>query len=50
MSRVGKMIIEIPEKVSIKLNDSFVGITGPKGSINVPFHSDMKLKLDDKRY
>ena len=48
MSRVGKMIIEIPEKVSIKLNDSFVGITGPKGSINVPFHSDMKLKLDDK--
>ena len=48
MSRVGKMIIKIPEKVSVKLKDSFIGITGPKGSINVPFHSDMKVKLDDK--
>ncbi len=33
MSRVGKMIIEIPEKGSVIINSDFIGITGPKGTI-----------------
>tara|TARA_Y100001970_G_scaffold68448_1_gene87170 strand:+ start:316 stop:861 length:546 start_codon:yes stop_codon:yes gene_type:complete len=47
MSRVGKMIIEIPEKVSVIINSDFIGITGPKGTIDISIHKDMKVIQGD---
>ena len=48
MSRVGKMIVEIPEKVSIDISAGLVGITGPKGSVDIHIHQDMKVIQDNK--
>ena len=47
MSRIGKKIIEIPESVTVNVNAPLVDIKGPKGSIAVPFHSDMEVKEDN---
>ena len=47
MSRIGKKIIEIPESVTVSVNAPQVDIKGPKGSIVVPFHSDMEVKEDN---
>ena len=47
MSRIGKKIIEIPESVTVSVNALLVDIKGPKGSIIVPFHSDMEVKEDN---
>ena len=47
MSRIGKKIIEIPESVTVSVNALLVDIKGPKGSIVVPFHSDMEVKEDN---
>ena len=47
MSRIGKKIIEIPESVTVSVNAPQVDIKGPKGSIIVPFHSDMEVKEDN---
>ena len=43
MSRVGKMIIEIPEKVNVNIDSDLIGITGPKGTIDISIHKDMKV-------
>ena len=36
MSRVGKHILQLPEKVSVKVGDSKVQIEGPKGKLSWP--------------
>ena len=33
MSRIGKRIITIPEKVEVKEEDEFIIVTGPKGTL-----------------
>ena len=38
MSRIGKMIIEIPEKVNVNIDSDLIGITGPKGTIDISIH------------
>ena len=47
MSRIGNKIIELPEGVSLNINNSTIDIKGPKGSLVVPFHSEMKVKDDN---
>jgi large subunit ribosomal protein L6 len=33
MSRIGKLVIKLPEKVNVSFQDSKVTVTGPKGSL-----------------
>lgn len=47
MSRIGKKLIEIPEKVSIEVKDGHVTVKGPKGEITKPFSSKVLLKIKD---
>jgi large subunit ribosomal protein L6 len=47
MSRIGKKIIPIPEKVTVEVKQGTVALTGPKGSIEVPFHAEMVVKQEN---
>ena len=47
MSRIGNKIIELPEGVSLSINNGTVDIKGPKGSLVVPFNSEMEVKDDN---
>jgi len=43
MSRVGKQIIALPEKVSVTVEGTRVKVKGPKGEIEREFHPEMKV-------
>ncbi len=47
MSRVGRMPIQIPEGVTVKIDGPRVEIKGPKGELKREFHAAMALSLDD---
>ncbi|MFQ6612062.1 MAG: 50S ribosomal protein L6 [Fidelibacterota bacterium] len=47
MSRIGKKIIPIPDKVSVIIKSGLVTLNGPKGSLEVPIHADMTVKQDN---
>ena len=47
MSRIGKSPIEIPEGVSINLQDQNITVTGSKGSLDLSFHRTMIVKKSD---
>lgn len=49
MSRIGKLPIEVPQGVEVKVQGNTVMIKGPKGSISREFHRDMKIKLEDSK-
>ena len=47
MSRVGKMPIEIPQGVEIKIEGNRIKAKGSKGELTVDVHPDMLVKIDD---
>ncbi len=48
MSRIGKMPIEIPKGVDIKIEDgNTVTVKGPKGALTQKFSTDMTIKIED---
>ena len=48
MSRIGKLPIQIPEKVTVDLQDNnTVTVKGPKGELTRQFTAQMKISLDD---
>lgn len=49
MSRIGKKIIEIPEKVTITEKDSNITAKGPNGEINVVLPEGISLELEDNK-
>jgi large subunit ribosomal protein L6 len=49
MSRVGLKPIEVPNGVTVTINDNnVVAVKGPKGELVRTFHPDMKIILEDK--
>jgi len=49
MSRIGKLPVEIPEKVEVKIEGENITVKGPKGSITKTFKSrHVSLKEEDK--
>jgi large subunit ribosomal protein L6 len=49
MSRLGKMPIPLPDKVEVKTADGMVHVKGPKGSLSIPIHKGLSIKLEGKR-
>lgn len=49
MSRVGKKPIEIPNGISVEINDHHIVVTGPLGKLERDFHKSMELKLIDNK-
>jgi large subunit ribosomal protein L6 len=48
LSRIGKMPIEIPKGVDIKIeNGNLITVKGPKGTLTKKFHQDMIIKVED---
>ena len=47
MSRIGKLPVEIPEKVEVNLENNFIVCKGPKGELNRKLHSDMDVKIEN---
>lgn len=48
MSRVGRMPIEIPDGVEVKIQGSHVRVKGPKGELEHVFPAAMEIDLKDK--
>ncbi|HAD82075.1 TPA: 50S ribosomal protein L6 [Candidatus Edwardsbacteria bacterium] len=46
MSRVGKKPINLPQGVKAEIKAGSVKVTGPKGSIEQPFHPNIKVALE----
>lgn len=49
MSRIGKRFIEVPEKVTIKLDGQKISVDGPKGNLSRILPSLICCTLDDSR-
>lgn len=47
MSRVGKMPIDVPAGVDIKIDGPYVHVKGPKGELDWTFSPDMVIKKED---
>lgn len=46
MSRIGRLPVEIPAGVDVKLNGSEVTVKGPKGTLTQVFHPDMLIEKE----
>ncbi len=49
MSRIGKNPIEIPEGVTVKVQDSHIVVKGPKGELEFNIHPDIKVSQGDNK-
>ncbi len=46
MSRIGRMPIEIPAGVEVKVNGNEVTVKGPKGELKETFHKDITIAVE----
>lgn len=49
MSRVGKKILEIPDKVDLKVDGRVVRVKGPKGELSLALHPHISVNIDGKQ-
>jgi large subunit ribosomal protein L6 len=47
MSRIGKLPIEIPKGVEVKINNDIVTIKGPLGQLSQKIPSDIQVKIEN---
>ena len=47
MSRIGRLPIEVPQGVEVKINGTQVSVKGPKGAMQADFSADMLIKLEN---
>src|ERR1041385_5608818 len=48
MSRIGKQIIQIPEKTEVTFSSGSLKVKGPKGEISKDFKNTILIKIDGK--
>jgi large subunit ribosomal protein L6 len=49
MSRIGKLPIELPEKVNVSIEDNKVTVKGPLGELSQTIHPGISLKIEDNQ-
>lgn len=49
MSRIGKKIILIPDKVEVKIEKNNIYVKGPLGEINRYFSDKIRIEINDKK-
>lgn len=49
MSRIGKVPVNIPEKVEVKINGTNIVVKGPKGQLENSFNSLINVVIKDKQ-
>ena len=47
MSRIGKMPVDIPAGVDVKIETGMVTVSGPKGELRQAVHKDMIVEIND---
>jgi large subunit ribosomal protein L6 len=47
MSRIGKLPVAIPEKVTVSVEDNHVAVEGPKGKLARPFDRVVSIAVED---
>ncbi len=47
MSRIGRLPIEVPAGVDVKIDGSYVHVKGPKGEMEFTFSPDITIKQED---
>lgn len=47
MSRIGRKPIQVPNGVSINLDNTVITVKGPKGSLSREIHKDMKVNVTE---
>lgn len=47
MSRVGRLPIDVPAGVDVKVDGSYVHVKGPKGELDFTFSPEITIKKDD---
>ena len=48
MSRIGKKPVEIPEKVSVTINDRNIEVKGPNGTLSYTHNVEVEVAQEDK--
>ena len=48
MSRIGKMVIDIPEKVTAKVENNKIIVSGPKGELSQDFLPVVSISISEK--
>ena len=49
MSRIGKLPVEVPVGVDVKINKNVIHIKGPKGEISMPFRQEITVTFDTEK-
>ncbi len=49
MSRIGKVPVEIPDKVEVKVNGATVSVKGPAGQLSYDFNKLVKVEVKGKQ-
>ncbi|ANY67063.1 large subunit ribosomal protein L6 [Paenibacillus algorifonticola] len=47
MSRIGRKPIQVPNGVTINLENTVITVKGPKGTLSREFHKDMKVNVSE---
>ena len=47
MSRIGKRVLTIPEKVNVELNEQVLTVKGPKGELSLNIDSSVNVKIQE---
>ena len=47
MSRIGKLPVQIPEKVTVNVNNGLVSVTGPKGSLELQTRPEVTIEVQN---
>jgi large subunit ribosomal protein L6 len=46
MSRIGKLPVEIPSGVNVRLDGQALHVKGPKGELNLAIHPDIRVEME----
>jgi len=49
MSRIGKIPVEIPDKVKVQVSNQSVEVEGPKGKLSLKIPPMAKVAVDDNK-
>lgn len=47
MSRIGKLPVELPKGVDVKIQDGIVTVKGPKGELTMEHHPEMTVSVEE---
>jgi len=47
MSRIGKLPVKVPSKVTVNVNENVIAIKGPKGELSMPLSNDIGIDYSE---